>query len=602
MADVQAGEVKGALSAEGARQWKVRVWPGVVIVGMMIVVAIVPQMLWPLSLVHFLCMAIGLILGPVAVMVWWAVGAKVRGWERLLLPGLMVVPVAVLGATVMRQSVECLLLYPWPSAAIVAVLWLAGTWWAGKKVRRIGLVTVMLILWGVTGMVRFDGMQATGEPNVRWAWQPTAEEKFMEGRKAAVAASAVPTGAEALRGRTMVLAKKELPAVKVGAGDWAQFRGPKQDGRLTGVSIDTDWAAHMPKLVWKQRVGPGWGSFAVASGRLFTQEQRKAEEAVVCYDAESGEELWAWSHAARFEEESSGAGPRATPTIDGGRLYAMGATGVLTCLEARDGKWVWSTDVQAATNGVMPQWGYASSPLVLGGKVMVFAGGKDGKGTAAFDAGTGKLAWAAGKAGHSYSSAHRAVLGGVEQVLMISEWGIESFAAEDGKVLWAHEWPTIACRVVQPVILGETDVLVGSGTGQEQGVRRLHVTNDKGTWKVEVVWTARNVRPYFNDGVVVGQYYFGFDNDRLCCLDLNTGTRVWTTGGYGNGEVLGLADQEMLLVLGVKGNVALVKATGTYTEVAKFQALKDKTWNHPVIVGGKLFVRNAVEAACYALP
>jgi hypothetical protein len=128
------------------------------------------------------------------------------------------------------------------------------------------------------------------------------------------------------------------------------------------------------------------------------------------------------------------------------------------------------------------------------------------------------------------------------------------------------------------------------------------VTNDKGAWKVEVVWTARNVRPYFNDGVVAGQYYFGFDNDRLCCLDLNTGTRVWTTGGYGNGEVLGLADQEMLLVLGVKGDVALVKAAGTYTEVAKFRVLADKTWNHPVIVGGKLYVRNAVEAACYALP
>jgi outer membrane protein assembly factor BamB len=190
----------------------------------------------------------------------------------------------------------------------------------------------------------------------------------------------------------------------------------------------------------------------------------------------------------------------------------------------------------------------------------------------------------------------------VEQVLMISEWGIESFVPADGRVLWDHAWPTRECRVVQPVILSETDVLVGSGTGAEQGIRRLHVTNENGAWKVDVIWTARNVRPYFNDGVVVGQNYFGFDDMRLCCLDLATGTRTWTTGSYGHGQILALADQEMLLVQGVNGDLAMVKGAGTYTEVARIKALEGKTWNHPAIVGGRLYVRNAQEAACYALP
>jgi outer membrane protein assembly factor BamB len=570
--------------APNPRVWKVRLWPGLVIVALINILAVVPGMLRPLSMFHFASLAVGLVLGPVAIAGWWIVAARVHGRDRWLFPLLLVVPTVLLGATVLRDSLMCLLLFPWPLAAILWVLGLAATFRFPTTFRRRVLGVMLLAFWGVTALVRFDGISASGMPNMRWFWKPTAEAQFLAGHVTRHAAA-------------------DSAPVVTGPRDWPEFRGPRRDSHVSGLMINTDWVAHPPKLIWKHLVGPGWSSFAVASGRLFTQEQRGDEEAVVCYRQDTGEELWARSHRARFQDESSGSGPRATPTIHDGNLYAQGATGLLVCLDAATGTLRWSTDIKATTDGRQPQWGYSSSPLVIGGKVIVFAGGKDNRGTAAFDAQTGKLVWAAGHAGHTYSSAHRATLAGVEQVLMISEWGIESFDPAAGTVLWNHEWPTQASRVVQPVILSDTDLLVGSGTGAEQGNRRLRVTHDNGRWNVETLWTARNLRPYFNDGVALDSSFFGFDDAKLCCLDLSTGNRLWTSSAYGHGQVLLLADQALLLVQAVDGSVALVRASpAACTEIARFPALQGKTWNHPVLSGGKLFLRNAQEAACYALP
>jgi outer membrane protein assembly factor BamB len=567
------------------RAWRLRLWPGLVIVALINILAVVPGMLWPLSMVHFACLAVGLVLGPVAITLWWLLAARVRGWDRWLFPLLLFLPTILLGATLLRHSLMCLLLYPWPLAAVLWVLWLACTVKLPHAFRRRALIALLLAFWTLTALVRFDGISASGMPNMRWCWHPTAEAEFLRQKSVCV------------RGL------RSAPPVTVTPADWPEFRGPNRDARLTGISLNPDWAAHPPTLLWKRRVGPGWGSFAAASGRLFTQEQRGAEEAVVCYSQDTGDELWAWSHTARFNDESSGSGPRATPTLDSGNLFAQGATGLLVCLDAATGNLRWSTDVQAATNAIRPQWGYSSSPLVIAGNVIVFAGGKNNRGTAAFNAQTGQLVWANGHAGHSYSSAHRATLAGVEQVLMISEYGIESFEPAAGTLLWDHHWPTQVDRVVQPVLLNDSDLLVGSGTGAEQGTRRLHITRDHGTWTVQTLWTERNLRPYFNDGVALDSSFFGFDDAKLCCLDLSTGTRLWSSSAYGHGQVLLLADQSLLFVQSVDGSIALLRASpAAATELARLPALDGKTWNHPVIANHKLFLRNAQEAACFELP
>jgi outer membrane protein assembly factor BamB len=369
------------------------------------------------------------------------------------------------------------------------------------------------------------------------------------------------------------------------------------------VKLDPDWAAHAPELVWKTRVGPGWGSFAVAGGRVFTQEQRGPDEAVVCYDAATGAEVWAFTSPGRFEETIAGAGPRATPTVHGTKVYAQGATGNVHRLDAATGKLDWTADVLAA-GGVVPQWGFAASPLVTEGVVVVYAGGGSGKGTAAFNADTGALVWTAGNAKHAYASAHPAEFGGVPQVLVVSDHGLESFRPADGAKLWEHAWPIPGMnRSTQPTILSDTDVMIGTGVGGDQGVRRVRVTRAGDAWDVKTVWSGRGSKPYFNDGVVVGGYFYGFDDSRFCCVDLSNGRQVWKEAAYGHGQVLGLADQGLLLVQAESGAVALVEANPTdFNEVAKLSALSGKTWNHPVVAHGFLYVRNGREAACYRLP
>ncbi len=158
------------------------------------------------------------------------------------------------------------------------------------------------------------------------------------------------------------------------------MRGPTRDGVVTGITIATDWEKHPPRQIWKQRVGPAWSSFAIVGGRLYTQEQRGESEAVVCLDPDIGREIWAHEDAARFWDGQAGAGPRATPTFSDGKIYTLGATGILNCLDAATGAVAWSHDIVADSGAPLPMWGFASSPLVVDGVVIVYAGAAEKQG------------------------------------------------------------------------------------------------------------------------------------------------------------------------------------------------------------------------------
>ncbi|HXD85300.1 MAG TPA: PQQ-binding-like beta-propeller repeat protein [Urbifossiella sp.] len=561
----------------------IRAWPGLAILAAIPLLMFVPGLLVPRTMVHFISFFAAPILGSIAILVWWSIAARGRGLERWLFPLLILIPTAALTATIFAPSPMTVPVYLLPIVTGAGMLGVAITSHSAPETRRITLVSTLIVGWTFVGLLRFDGADGDLLPRFRWCWQPTEEELFLAERPA-------PSGAA------------EGAAVAIQPGDWPGFRGPNRDGRQTGESIDADWAANPPQLVWKHRIGPGWGSFAVADGKLFTQEQRGAAEAVVCYAADTGQELWEHRQTTRFEEAMGGAGPRATPTIRDGRVYAQGATGKLLCLDAATGHPHWVADVNADADGVTPQWGFSSSPLVIEGVVVVYAGGPSGKGTAAFAADTGKLAWSAGKAAHSYSSAHPANFGGIRQILMLSDYGLESFNPRDGRLLW--EYPLLEKgmnRVVQPAIVGDTDLVFGTGVGGNQGLRRLRIAKKGEAWDVQLVWASRALKPYFNDAVVHDGHVFGFDDSRFCCVELANGREVWKEGEYGHGQVLLLADQGLLLVQAVNGKVLLVKAASEFDELASFPALKGKTWNHPVIAHGMLYVRNGQEAACYRL-
>jgi outer membrane protein assembly factor BamB len=482
--------------------------------------------------------------------------------------------------------------YPNPALGLRIIIGLAGTalvWCAaavlthplGWKVQRVAVVVALLVAVAMIYLVRIDGTTAELWPETRWRWSPTPDE---------IAATA--------RDRKAAPVEAIAP---VAPGDWPQFRGTAQESRLVGATVRTNWDKQPPKELWRKPIGPAWGSCIAVGDLLFTQEQRGPNEATICLKAESGDEVWADETPARFDEAISGVGPRGTPTYADGFVYAFGATGSLAKLDARTGKVAWKINAPAVAGSLPPNpfWGYASSPFIANGLVVVFLSGGPGKGTAAFKVADGSLAWVAGDGRHGYCAAHRTTLCGVDQLLMASDIGLEAHDPTTGRVLWSHLWPTRGNRSTQPILLGNDELLLPTGYGV--GTQRLKVTKSGDRFGVSVVWESRKFKPYYNDAVFHNGLVFGFDDKAFVCLDPETGQHRWNAGAiFGFGQVLLLANSGMLVVQAESGKVALVEANGDdFVPVATLPAMARKSWNHPVIANGKLFVRNGSELVCF---
>jgi outer membrane protein assembly factor BamB len=470
---------------------------------------------------------------------------------------------------------------------------------------------------------------------LHWRWTPTPEDRLLAmgdeplapstsapatTMPAAPAAPATPTGepatvapppaavVEALKATeasgtadsapSTPSERMAAPAVAKTNAEWPGFRGPRRDGVVRGVRLETDWTQKPPVELWRRPVGPGWSSFAVNGDLIYTQEQRGEDEVVSCYRLSSGEPVWRHKDPVRFWESNGGAGPRGTPTLHDGRVYTMGATGIVNALDAGTGAVLWSRNAATETGTTVPDWGVSSSPLVIDDIVIVAVAGQ----LAAYDARTGDERWRGPSGGAGYSSPHLTTIAGVPQVLLLRGSRTISLAPADGTLLWEHVWQP-GVSIVQPVLMPDGGMLVAAGDGMGgMGMRRIAVTHGAGGWSVEERWTSRGLKPYFNDTVIHQGHAFGFDGNILACIDLETGERAWKGGRYGNGQMLLLPDQDLLLVLSEEGAMALVKATpDKFTEVAKFQAIEGKTWNHPVLVGDVLLVRNGEEMAAFRL-
>jgi outer membrane protein assembly factor BamB len=383
----------------------------------------------------------------------------------------------------------------------------------------------------------------------------------------------------------------------IALAEWPGFRGPGRDSVVPGVRLKTDWTAAPPAEMWRRPVGPGWSSFAVQGKYFYTQEQRGDHEVVACYRVANGETVWIHRDATRFWESNGGAGPRATPTLSGGRVYSFGATGILNALDARTGAKAWSRNVSVDTEVKVPYWGFSSSPLVTDDMVIVAAAGR----LAAYELATGTLRWLGPKGGGSYSSPQLMTIGGVKQVLLLSGTGAASVSPTDGTLLWQHKWA--GTSMLQPASLSDGDILLSANSEMGgSGTRRITVSNESGKWTVEERWTSAGLKPYFNDLVIHKGHAFGFDGRILSCIDLKDGQRKWKGGRYGHGQMLLLPDQDVLLVLSEEGELALVTASAEqFTELARLPAIEGKTWNHPALVGAILLVRNDKEMAAFRL-
>ena len=470
--------------------------------------------------------------------------------------------------------------YVVPVLCIALVVWAVACGRLAAGPRRLALVAAILAACGVFMCLRTEGVTGGFKSQFAWRWAKTSEQKLLER-----------AGAEPATPPSVVASARA-------ASDWPGFRGPNRDAVVTGVRIKTDWTATPPKELWRRAVGPGWSSVAVGGGLLYTQEQRGEFEVVACYDVATGKPVWSHRDATRFYESNGGAGPRGTPAVHEGRVYALGATGILNALDAANGAVVWTRNAAADTGAKTPGWGFAGSPLVFGDAVIVAASGR----LAAYGLANGELRWLGPKGDEGYSSPHLATIGGVAQILLLSGGGVASVAPADGKVIWTHAWKGFAS--LQPTLTADGGVLISTASpGGGVGTRRLAVAQGPGGWTAKEAWTSTGLKPYFNDMVVRDGYAYGFDNGVLSCIDLRDGTRKWKGGRYGFGQLVLLGDQGLLLVVSEEGELALVAATpGQFTEMARIPAVEGKTWNHPVVAGDVLVVRNGREMVAFRLP
>ncbi len=515
-----------------------RLWPGVLLAAALWSIRFGVPVVAP-GFEGYRIAFLGGLLTTLAVLAWWTFASRAPRAERWAALGAMAISLLVT-SQVNHES--------------LSILWLLG--------HAVPILCIALVGWAAL---------------TRNRWTPTREARLLTEADAEI--STGPTN----------------PAQPATDPVWPGFRGRHRDGVVHGVSIATDWSASPPVELWRRPIGPGWSSFAVSGGCVYTQEQRGEHEVVACYDLSTGLPVWRHRDGVRFFESNAGAGPRATPAVDRDHVYALGATGRLHALDAHDGSVAWSRDVSVDTGVPAPGWGFAGSPLVVGDDVVVAASGT----LVAYRRETGEPRWTNVTGGTTYSSPHRVVIDGVEQVVLLHGAGATGVAPADGATLWEDVWK--GQPLVQPAVTDDGDLLTSAGEGH--GLRRLTVELGAGGWVAEERWTSNRLKPNFNDFAVHDGHAFGFDGRILACLDLESGDRRWKGGRYGQGQLLLLAEQGLLLVLSERGELALVEASvERFTELARMPVIEGKTWNHPVLVNDVLLVRNAQEMVALRLP
>lgn len=514
----------------------------------------------------------------------WLRERSVERRTRALGAGLALATALALGLALPFPTNLIAVLWGWPLAtAVMLMVFLAlprRSPWLRATASVAGAVAA-LVPWL---FLRADGASGEMMPNLVW-------------RRAAAAEAPIPRAASAAP------SARHAP-LTVTADDWPGFRGQDRDGVVSAAAaaaLELDWTRRPPVERWRRPIGAGWSSFAVVGGLACTQDRMGGMERVLCLDADTGRTVWAHETPADFDDVASGPGPRATPQIADGRLYALGAAGRLDCLDARTGRPIWSADL-AGPRGETPEWGFAGSPLVVGDAVFVSPAGVGGVRLLALDRDTGERLWQA-EGGHAgYASPQLATLGGMPQVLLFDGGGLASYDPGTGAALWQHVWINALPMAAQPQVVGRSGagdtVLIGMGYGR--GTRSLAVSRGAAGWTVSERWSTARLKPKFNGVVIHDGHVFGLDEGILVCLDLATGERRWKGGRYGYGQLLLLGDR--LLVVTEAGDLVLVAASPDgHRELARVPGLGGKSWSHPALARGRLYLRNASQAACFDL-
>lgn len=462
----------------------------------------------------------------------------------------------------------------------LSFVWLLALSRLSWKKRLIIAAAAIVALGAVGSQLRIEGVSGDLIPIVKWRWSESQARTVAETGMAAPLAE---------------------PGERPEIADYPQFLGPDRNATISGPGLARDWQANPPQKLWRQPIGAGWSAFAVAGRRAITQEQNGETELVVCYDILTGAVLWKHGDETRYFTGLGGEGPRATPTIDGGRVYTLGATGVLNCLDLETGRVIWTRRIMEENGAVLPDWGYSGSPLIHENLVVISAGGPDGRSLVAYDKSSGEPVWGGGSDGTHWSSPVFYEIAGQQQILIFNAGGVAAHDVADGAILWEFPWKRDHPHVSLPVFLPGERVIISSGYGNGSALLQISRDEATGAFTAEQIWKSLRLKAKFTNVVFKDGYIYGLDDGTLVCLDIETGRTTWKGERYGHGQVILVGD--LLLLTAESGEVVLLDPVSEEPrELTRFQAIEGKSWNPPALAGPYLIVRNHLEAACYRLP
>jgi len=383
------------------------------------------------------------------------------------------------------------------------------------------------------------------------------------------------------------------------AGDWPQWRGPERNGRSIETGLLSQWPPGGPARLWSvANVGAGYGSVSVSGDRVFVQGSTSKHSGVYVLSRTDGKMLWSKTIGAAASN-SRGSGPRGTPTVDDDRVYVLTESGDLACLKVQDGTLLWQRNILKEFRGPNIQWLVSESPLVDGARVIVTPGGR-GAGMVALDKMTGKTVWASADLSDEagYASAIVADVQGVRTIMTLTAQAAVGVRATDGRLMWKYsKVANNTANIATPVV---HDNKVFFTSSYDTGGALLGLTSQGGQVKAEEIYFTRNMMNHHGGVVLVGGYLYGFHNSILTCLEFGTGKVMWRDRSVGKGSLM-FADGQ--LYLQGEGNVVgLAEASPTgYREKGRFR-IDDRghpSWAHPVVSGGRLFIRNQETLTVY---
>ncbi len=549
--------------------------PGIIIVLLQWLLRFVVPVIFPgfMAIGVFAGMA-----GGLALLIWWMFFSRATRIERwgglILIPAALVITSLFLDESIATANMGLMfIMYSIPVMSLFFIVWAIFGRALSHVPRRLTMVLTICIASVMWVFLRTDGMDGDGRHELKWRWAPTHEELMLAQQMDAI---------------------MDVPVKLTGSdSQWPGFRGSHRDGIVRGINIETDWSSTPPAELWRRPVGPGCSSFAIKGQLLVTQEQLGDLELVTCYHLLTGDPVWRHGDSARFYDSHAGPGPRSTPAIMGNTVFTLGATGILNALNILDGSVLWSRNALEDTGAQLQAWACSGSPLVMGNLVIVSVSGS----LAAYDVTNGNPEWLGPAGATGYSSPHPVTIEGVTQVILMSNIGAISVDPYSGSILWEYEWP-VEERILQPALLENGDLLFSRGL---KGLRRVTVSLESEEWNFTEHWTSTEMSLNFNDVVIHGNHVYGFDGPSLACMNLDDGHLTWKGNRY-RGWLMLLPDQDLLLVLTEKGELALVEASPEqFTELARIPAINGKTWNHPALAEDVILVRNSNEMAAFRL-